>query len=218
MKVVSYRKKVVKKESFGQKVKKVLAKTSEAKHHVYSEFKNMNSNVLYDINLLSPIGQGVAVNQRIGDLIDAESIKLNLTYFNATGYDDSHLLRMFIFRNDDYHNDNALTTSYNSSYNNLLTGSTNNSWVNGIVDPKASWVVFDKTFKIKPSYTGSADIFNFSKTISFKRKLQYKSASSEMTKGNWYMGFAVETPNGTSVLTVGHLELTFDLIFKEDIA
>lgn len=233
-----YRKKPVKaksqkKVSFATKVKKVLVKVSEPKHYNTTQTQDIYHSVVYTKNLISGITTGATFNNRIGDKIHLDAIKLDAWYtYQSTGFPDGQLVRcMVIATEKEQTTSTTWVDSAGTGFQNSMLGYSSGyqDFPSLIVDPKLVTVLVDTTFTMAPApyipyYNGviasSAQVnrmHHMKKTIRFDRDFQFKTGSSYSTRNNIYVLFGViSSSSGTSTSSkVGYLAWNTDLIFKD---
>lgn len=175
---------------------------------------NMTMNTLYTYNVTSKVAQGTGVNQRIGDSIYLEALKIRGNYIvpqDAGGY----VARILV----GYSGEEYSATGFASG---LGTGEvfhapTANAWSpNGLINSKAFTVLYDQTIDINTLTTTNEELSSFVATVPLKKDHDYQAAASIYgKKTNLYIvvvGAAVGGSSGTT--NVGNIIMSLDLIFK----
>lgn len=197
-------------------LKQKILKLSEAKHLTASkQYVGLKRNEYLTMNLTSQIGQGTAINQRIGDEIYLEALKFRATLetdIAATAY----VLRIIVGYSDAEYGSSTWTTSgLGSAIFHNGTGVTTLT-TNGLVNAKNFTTVYDETTTINSQIAGSASADVLAATVPLKSKFPYRVAGGVYGKTkNLYMFACGYIVNGAVAATVGTLTVDFDLIFKE---
>lgn len=176
---------------------------------------NMTSNTIYSLNLTAFIDQGVTNQDRQGDAIFLEMLKLR-GYVNSTTAGNAYSFRVMVgWSGEDY----TLVTMANTG----LTGSEiflpstgTTSTVHRIVNPKAFTVLYDSTIDVNSQLSTSADISSVIADIPLYQKFQYQSTASALGKTkNLFLvviGYGVGLTTGSGV--VGSSQINSALSFK----
>uniref|UniRef100_UPI004048B047 hypothetical protein n=2 Tax=Pseudomonadati TaxID=3379134 RepID=UPI004048B047 len=197
-------------KSFSRKVLNVFP----AKHLSGESQVTINNSTVYTMNLTAQVGQGTANNQREGDSIHLEALKINGLVQSATE-SNAYKFRILI----GYSGEEFGTTTFASgslSSSEIFLPTTFTTTTNGIVNPKAFTVLYDKTIDLNSQVEGDRVIQSFSDTLRLNTKFPYQASASVYGKfKNLYAICISYAPDIAVGVPNGSILFSYDLIFKD---
>lgn len=194
-------------KSFKQKVLSI----PPAKHLTSDSRVGVGSDTIYSVNVTAQVAQGDANNQRDGDAIYMEALKIK-GQFESDPVSNAYKCRVLV----GYSGEEYTAASFSSATlvgNQVFFSGTNN--YNAIVNPKAFTCLYDTTMDLNSQIEGDVTIQSFESTIPLKQMLPYQSSGSVYGKyKNLYIvvvAYGVGIGAGTGV---GTISCNWDLIFK----
>lgn len=207
------------KRQIGQRksLKRKIIDTLPAKHNTFSSTVSIAAQSAYTIVPTRNIGQGTSNQQRLGDDIFLEALRVKGTFNTATD-SNAYQYRMIVgFTGEEL----AVSTTWSSTglsaadvYQpdtfdaTFLTG--------GAVNKKAITVLYDETYDINSQVEGAPTLHGFDVLVPIKQKFLYQSAGSTYGKTKnlfvWIVGYS---PGLTGVTVIGSCNIAVDLIFKD---
>lgn len=172
-------------------------------------------NTLYAFSPSQAITQGTGNDNRIGDRVYLEAIKLKGLYHcdAATG---AYTMRILVgYSSEEYNAPSSFITGFVST--DIFLPNTGNSFrTNSIVNPKAFTTLYDSTIEINSMLANTQEVKNFEDIIYLKKDFPYQSAGSQYAKDqNLYIIVCSAVLGGiTGVTNSGATYMTYDLIFK----
>lgn len=216
----SYRRTVKKGIQLSKTKKAIISMAQTYNHYVTDSVVGNNNilhNVIYGYNMTSSLVQGSAVNQRQGDQIYLQNLKLK-GFINSATASNSYTYRVLVgFSGEEYNTASLLPTNLggaNPAEIWLPTFLT--SYTNGIVNSKAFTVLLDSTIDLNSQVSGASDLKSFEVTIPLYQKFQYQSAASVYGKTkNLYVVVTPFVVGGTGAVTsCGAVHIGANLSFK----
>lgn len=199
--------------SFQAKVRR----TMEAKHYANSYPINLTHNVIYTCFPTRGIFQGNAANQREGDAIHLEAIKIK-GQFNTAELAEGYRLRVIVGYSSEENaaaNNETFPVSPGLSQNELfITNTAANGNINGVINPKACTVVYDNTWDVNSQVDNASTVCTHDIFISLQKKFPYQAYQSTFGK-NTNLFITVIGDSTAQQGVVGQLIQSYDLIFKD---
>jgi len=192
---------------------RVLA-ISPAKHFIQNTGPTMNQSELYVANVTAGPVQGTANNQRIGDAIQLEALKISGSWYSGVA-STAYSFRVLVGYSGEEYNGTTLATGKLTPAEIFFTGAT--SQVNSIVNPKAFTVLYDEKFDINSQIDAAQTVHTFDQTVMLKRKFVYQGTGGSVygKDKNLYIicvGFGAGITVGNPI---GQILMDYDLIFKD---
>jgi len=193
--------------------KSMMLKNTAAKHKTDGPGATMLHNSIYSLNVTSLITQGDTNQNRDGDAVNLEALKLR-GFFNSNVTAGAYVMRILVgWSGEEYTTANFTTLGLGTAEIFLPSGA---NTVTSIVNPKAFTVLYDEVFDINSQIAATADVCSIVKTVPLNQKFNYQSDASTMGKTkNLYIVAVAFVVGGTGGVTgVGNIALATDLIFK----
>lgn len=194
--------------------------TQPAKHCPFSDISigsGLHNNV-YTWGPTQAIVRGTANDQRIGDSVFLEAIKLNFYGVSNPAITKAVELRVIVcYSGEEYSTPFAFTASGLQPSEMFVTSALNGWMPNSLVNPKGITVLDDRTIVYNNSISGVADLESHSYTVSLKTKFPYQSAGSVYGKTrNLYVVVMGSILDGVTNSTLAYsVNFSGDLIFKD---
>lgn len=202
-------------KTFQQKVKE----TQQAKHFSGTAIATLLHNGLLAQYPTRGILQGVANNERLGDSVFLEAIKIK-GFYNAPTTSNAYVCRIMVgYTGEEY------TTALNSgnliagdiAVNEVfLPGTDNISQTNALVNAKAIQILYDTTIDVNSQVDLARTTHSFAFTVQLNKKFPYQRAGSTFGKFKNLViiatGFA---PGATPLAGIGDISYGYDLIFRD---
>jgi len=189
--------------------------TLPAKHQTNILSISPLHNTLYSANITASVTQGTGNTNRIGDAIRLCALKLKGFVQTPTTATGMYTYRVIVgWSGEEYSNTGlaAQLTGGETFLPNTVT-----AWTpNGVINPKAFTVLYDKTFDVPTLVTTTADLASFNCTLSINQDFDYQSTASIYGKHkNLYVCVVGSVVGGTDNSTAaGVMYCAYDLIFK----
>lgn len=185
-----------------------------AKHHAGVSETVLTDNGIFTMGITQGVGPGTGNNQRIGDSIFLEALKIN-GHFQSSENSNGYKFRVIVGYSGEEYGTTVLATGNLSAQEIFLPSGGEN--INKIVNPKAFTAVYDEVIDINSQIEGDGTIQSYRATIPLKKNFPYQEATSVYGKtNNLYVvviGYGIGLVDGTSV---GAIYMTYDLIFKNN--
>jgi hypothetical protein len=197
-------------KSFTRKVLNVFP----AKHLTGNSAVTINNARVYTMNLTAQIGQGTANNQREGDSVYLEALKMEGHFQSATA-SNAYKFRLIIgYSGEEFGTTTFATGSLSESE--IFQPSTTATLANEIINPKGFTVLYDKIIDQNSQVEGDRVITSVRDTIQLKHKFPYQAAASVYGKfKNLYAVIVSYAPDVAIDVANGSIVLSYDLIFKD---
>lgn len=178
----------------------------------------MTQDTLNCVNITGGVIQGDADNQRDGDTITLCGLNVN-GFYNTSSAAGAYSFRVLVgYSGEEYTYGLNFTAGGALTATEMFLPQTTTAWIqNGIVNPKAFTVLYDKKYECNSQIAGIADIANFSFRVPLNdTKFLYQSNASQFGKTrNLYMVVIGAVVTGVAGITnVGTVFCSYDLIFK----
>jgi hypothetical protein len=185
-----------------------------AKHHSGISETVITDNQIFTMGITQGVGPGTGNNQRIGDSIFLEALKIN-GHFQSSEVSNGYKYRILVgYSGEEYGTLVLASGNLNTGELFLPSGGEN---VNKIVNPKSFTAIYDEVVDINSQIEGDGTIQSFRATIPLKRNFDYQQATSVYGKTvNLYVvviGYAIGTVDASPI---GAIYLTYDLIYKNN--
>jgi len=193
--------------------KQLMLKNTAAKHKTTNSSIAMVQNNIYTMNITAAIVQGDTNQDRDGDHVNLEALKLR-GFVDTAVTAGAYAFRYIV----GYSGEEVLSTTWTGAGLTggeiFLPGGTSN--FTSIINPKTFTVLYDTTIDINSQVAGASDISSIVKTISLKRDFNFQSTASAFGKDtNLYMiciGIVIGGTSGTTI--IGEVSMSTDCIFK----
>lgn len=197
-------------KSFTRKVLNVFP----AKHLDGNSAVTINNARVYTMNLTAQIGQGTGNNQREGDSVHLEALKLEGHFQSATA-SNAYKFRLLIgYSGEEFGTTIFATGSLSASE--IFLPNTVGTLANGVVNPKAFTVLYDKVIDQNSQVEGDRVLTSLRDTIQLKANFPYQAATSVYGKfKNLYAVVVSYAPDVAIDVANGSVVLSYDLIFKD---
>lgn len=200
--------------------KKQLAAATPANHMVFNSGAGTTHQVQYLYNICARVAQGLGLDDRQGDAIYMEAVKLNIQLATDTVSNAYHYRIMLFYSRDEY---TTLGQTYSAGI--LATGTplgdmilpSQNSFTAAslITNPKCVTKVFDLVVDINSQVTGAASAKTLSLNIPLKKEFKYSTNGQYGKFKNLYLLIVPEAYGGTLATTdAGDYFFNLDLIYK----
>lgn len=172
-------------------------------------------NTLYSANITAAVTQGTGNTNRLGDAVRLCALKLKGFVQTPTTATGMYTYRVIVgWSGEEYSNTGfaAQLTGGETFLPNTVT-----AWTpNGVTNPKAITVLYDKTFDVPTLVTTTADLASFNCTLPINQDFDYQSTASIYGKyKNLYVCVVGSVVGGTdNVTAAGVVYVAYDLIFK----
>jgi len=210
------------KRKFGSRsfsLKKAIDNTKPAKHCPATDITTgtgtCTHNTIYTWGPSELISKGTGDDQRIGDHVQLEALKLHYKVESNAAYDSAVQFRIITCFSGEEFNVPATLGSGLAASELFVTGAS--AWqVLGVCNPKAVTVLDDRTINLNNSITAVSDLESCFYTVRLGTKLDYQTAGSIYGKlRNLYVVVIASIDGGTTGTTVaGNILINADLIFK----
>jgi len=185
-----------------------------AKHVTNSVATTILNGRIYTMNLTQQILQGAAGDQREGDSVMLEALKIS-GHFQTSTESNGFIFRILVGYSGEEYNTPTLAVG-NLSVAELFQPNTATQITNGIINPKAFTVLFDHVIDLNSQIEGDRTLQSLKETIKLNKKFPYQAFASLYGKTqNLYMvvcsnqpDTAIDVPNGSAILS-------YDLIYKD---
>lgn len=198
-------------------LQKLVRKTMEAKHYANSYPITMTHNVIYTCFPTRGIFQGTAINQRIGDAIHLEAIKIKGN-FNTAAASAGYRFRIIVGYSSEENaaaNNETIPVAPGLIANELfIVNTAANGNINGVINPKACTVVYDETFDLNSQVDNAVTVHSHDIFVSLQKKFPYQTNASTFGK-NTNLFITVIADTSAQQGTAGQLVQSYDLIFKD---
>lgn len=185
-----------------------------AKHHAGISETVLTDNQIFTMGVTQGVGPGTGNNQRIGDSIFLEALKIN-GHIQSAETSNGYKYRIIVGYSGEEYGATVLTSGLLSTSEVFLPSGGEN--VNKIVNPKSFTSVYDEIIDINSQIEGDGTVQSFRATIPLKKNFPYQQATSVYGKNtNLYVvviGYGIGVADGTPV---GAIYLTYDLVFKNN--
>lgn len=203
------------KRSLDSEIKRIIHKEDVAQHKVINEVPlTLAHQTIYSLNPLGNIVRGVNNNNRIGDEIFLEAIKLKgIILTNGTSANTVHLRLMLIKTKQQYLGASDTWGSGVGSTDLFLATSSNLTI--GELDPKLCTKVYDHTHTLSPLISTQTLSKEFDLLVPIKQRFIFQTGTNFGKFVNYYWvatAFQFGATSGTT--TVALLNMNSDLIFK----
>lgn len=172
-------------------------------------------NTIYSLNLTAFLGQGTGNDDRQGDQVFLEALKIK-GFARSNSASNSYQYRVLVGYSPKEFNFTSMANTGLQQANIFLPDTIGASFANGIINPKAFTCIYDNTMVINSMLTGITDIQAFQATVPLKKKFQYQSDGSTLgKKNNLYLvliGYVTGGVTGTT--QTGDILCAADVIFK----
>jgi hypothetical protein len=197
-------------KSFTRKVLNVFP----AKHYTVTSNNTIVNLNTYSMNLTAGIGQGTGNNQREGDSIHLEALKIEGLFQTATE-SNAYKFRLIVGYSGEEFGNLTLAVA-NLSQPEIFLPGTVATEVNGIINPKAFTALYDQAIDLNSQIEGDRTIHSVRDTIKLNCKFPYQQATSVYGKfKNLYVVVVAYAPDIAIGDPIGSSLLAFDLIFKD---
>lgn len=198
------------KKTFKSKVKSI----NPAKHLSGNTGVTINNAVIYTMNLTAQIGQGTGNNNRLGDSVYLEALKMEGFFQSATD-PNAYRFRLIIgWSGEEYGTTTLASGSLTSSE--LFLPSTDTTVTNAIVNPKAFTTLYDEVHDLNSQVSDYRTIQSTRFTIQIKQSFPYQAATSVYGKTkNLYAVVVAYAADVAANTAIGSAVLSYDLIFKD---
>lgn len=196
-------------------IKSQIMKMAEAKHLTFvAAGTTLTYNKLYSVTLTQLIERGTTSQQRIGDQVYLDQLKIK-GFFGSNTDAKFYVYRIIVgFTGTEVGNATLAADLYDTSVFQTNTGGTYK--VNGITNPKNLTVLMDKTYEVNSQISGSRTVANFIENVSVKRNFPYRQEGSVYGKNNNLVVFVTGIGNDqTATDSTGFVSISCDLIFKD---
>lgn len=172
-------------------------------------------NTIYAFSPTQAITQGTANDNRIGDRVYLEAIKIKGLYHSdsATG---AYTMRILVgYSSEEYNAATVFITGF--AITDIFLPNTGSSFrTSSMVNPKAFTTLYDSTIEVNSNIANTQEVKNFEDIIYLKKDFSYQSSGSQYGKDqNLYVIVCSTVLGGTTGVTnAGATFMTYDLIFK----
>jgi len=176
----------------------------------------MLHNTVFTWNLLSNVISGAATeNQRSGNQLFLEAVKLSFFCESPTTI-DAITVRVMILMHDDFY-DNAVPSSVGLTRGDIGIGTTGNERTTCLIpDPKKCTIIDDRKFVISVPVSGARDTTIIDYNVQLKQKFLFQTSSTQEGKfKNLYCVITANQCNAPNGTIIGVMKPNFDLIFRE---
>jgi len=200
-----------KRTAFRKSFKQRVLSIPPAKHLTADSRVGIGSDTVYGVNVTAQVVQGDANNQRDGDAIYMEALKIK-GQFESDPTSNAYKCRILVGYSGEEFTAAAFSAATLSG-NQVFFSGTNN--YNAIVNPKAFTCLYDTTMDLNSQIEGDVTIQSYEATIQLKQMLPYQASASVYGKyKNLYIvviGYGVGIGVGTGI---GTISMNWDLIYK----
>lgn len=197
-------------------LKSKIVATLPAKHNTFNTSVTMTANSAYSIFPTRNITQGTTIQDRLGDEIFLEALKLKGA-FESDAASNAYQFRIIVgYTGEEYSVGANAWVSTGLTASEVYQPNTFSVLTNGITNKKAVTVLYDQTMDVNSQIDGDRVIHGYDILVPLKQKFAYQSSGSTFGKYKnlfvWIVGYGV----GLSGLsTVGYNNTSVDLIFKD---
>jgi hypothetical protein len=217
---MSYTKAVTKRRKYrNQKTsfRRKVIDTLPAKHNTFWTTTNMAAQSAYMIQPTRNINQGTSNQQRLGDDIFLEALKLKGTFNTATN-SNAYQYRIIVgYTGEEIAVSNTWSTTGLSAADMYQPDTFDATFLTGgAINKKAVTVLLDETIDVNSQVEGAPTLHGFDYLVPLKQKFLYQSAGSTYGKTKnlfvWVVGYS---PGLTGATVIGTINIAVDLIFKD---
>lgn len=212
-----------KKKQARNSFKDKVLKTMPAKHYTYETAFNTVHNIGYGSVPTQGIVQGDGNTQRDGDRITIMALKFNITSHSDTAA-AGYTYRVIVGWTGEEYTAAGIANGFIATNvvgapqitDVFLPNTATVSQTNGIVNPKAFTVLYDRLYDVNSQVTGAKDAASFGDTVQIDQDYSYQASGSIQGKTKNLVIFVLATVNnGVNGTTVtGDTAIAVDLIFK----
>lgn len=194
--------------------RKIIA-TLPAKHNTFDANTSVLANSAYTLQPTRNIGQGTGNQDRLGDEIFLEALKIK-GHFETTTDSNAYQFRMIVGFTGEETNGIASWSATGLTAAEVYQPNTFTVLTAGQINKKAITVLYDETFDINSQVEGAVTLHGYDVLVPIKQRFKYQSAGSTYGKTKnlfvWIVGFATGIAGANSV---GTNYISCDLIFKD---
>jgi len=205
--------------SMGSKIKNTILQMAAPYHTSINDTvcgSAMTHNTIYTLNLTAFINQGTTNQNRTGDQIFLEAVKMR-GYVRSATASNAYQYRILVGWSGEDITLVSLASVGGLSISELFLPSTGGaSLASAPINPKAFTVLYDQIVDLNSQLTGTADINSVVATIRIQQKFAYQASASALGKTkNLFFVIVPSVPTGTvGVTDAGSCGFNHDIIFK----
>jgi len=194
-------------------VKQEIMRMSEAKHLTYEAGVTVNDNTMLAITPSQMIIRGTTSQQRVGDQVYFDYLKLRGYFFSGTQSKGYNYRIIVGYSTYEIGNTSIGQGLYGTE---LFLQNTHTQLTRAIINPKNFTTLLDKTYEVNSNVVDSRTHINFIEHIKLAKNFQYKQEGSIYGKTQnlvcLFIGYANDTTDNTSI---GFVDFALDLCFKD---
>lgn len=204
------------KRSLAAAVTSIVRKDLETPHHfINSEASQvLNSSTFYTQNVLSTIPQGTANNQRIGDEIHIDAIKVKGYFYNNSNFANNMVGKIMLVKSREQFGTTTGSFVSGLGSSTLLLNSPSDITMSALYDPKLFTKVWEHNVNLKPTTASQGIICPLEHTIKIDNKFIYETGKTVSKTMNYYFVASANMYGQGVGSTIGGVVLTTDVIFK----
>lgn len=208
-----------KRKQRGFSFKNAVYKVLPAKHYTLEDAFNTTHNTLFTCVPTQGITQGTGNTNREGDRVRLMALKFKLTSHSFTTA-GAYTYRIIIGWSGEEFTTANIASKFVSGIGStelFLPSTAGLSTTNGIINPKAFTMLYDRTYDINSQVTGSPDAVSLSDTVQLDSDFSYQASASVQGKTRNLCMIIVATVNNgvTGTTSTGDTAIAADLIFKD---
>lgn len=196
-------------------LKSKIVATLPAKHNTYDALTTINADSAYTIQPTRNIGQGTGNQDRVGDQIFLEALKLK-GHFESLTTSNAYIYRLVVGFTGEETNGIASWSNTGLTAAEVYQPNTYTILTNGHINKKAVTVLHDETFDLNSQVDAAPTVHGFDLLVPIKQRFTYQSAGSTYGKiKNLFVWVVGHAPGVSGANAVGYVRCSVDLIFKD---
>lgn len=200
------------KRSLASAVKAIVKADQGAKHKIITNSVTLLHEGHYTLNITGNIAKGDDNNNRDGDRIHLEAIKVRGFMQQVAAQNDNAQIRFMLVKSREEVLGGSDSFGSGLGSSSLYTAVDS---INSIIDPKKVTVLYDTTFLLKKMLSGVTNITPFSMTLPIKQQHIYDTGTNFGKECNFYIVLYAFVPGlAGGVDTAATMRFNADLIFK----
>lgn len=187
-----------------------MLNNTPAKHDTNAPTQALAHNILYTMNITEAIVQGDTNQDRDGDAINLEALKIRASY-RSSAASGAYSFRIIVGWSGEEVATAATFTAVGLSTGQVFLPGSPAVYLS-IVNPKAFTVLYDETIDVNSQIAAVEDVQSLAKTILLKTKFNYQSTGS--TFGKTRNLYILAMGNLVGGVNAGQIDMHTDCIFK----
>lgn len=196
-------------------LKRKIINTLPAKHNTFETNVTMLANAAYTICPTKNITQGTGNQNRLGDDVFLEALRLKGNFESDTEA-NAYSFRLIVGFTGEEITPTNVWSSAGLTAAELYQPNTFNILTSGLVNKKAATILLDEIYDINSQVNGARSLHSYDVLVPLKQKFLYQVDGGVFGKTKnlfvWIVGYAVDK---FGVTPIGRNYISVDLIFKD---